>query len=271
MTVTAEDMPAAGEASVIARTILLHIKQSGDSDRLTRAQMHAKHLPGLMAKYIQFLANKRFKKDDVVMAIRNKQREFRVSHARIAENAAANSLAWDIFAEFMGFEDLTPVYTQSIQNVIQAMDLTARSEQAGSVYVSLISDLISSGNVYLEGFKGYQDTVHLDHAKPIGWISDENVFILGSIAMAEANALRQRVVGSPIKYSQAAIYDQLIAAGQLEPAVGGKPTHVIKVNGASQRVLKFKRGVLEQIETSYASAQHEESEVRLEEDGALLN
>lgn len=269
LTVTAEDLPS-GEASVLARTLVLPVKGSGDSDKLTKGQMHAKHLPGVMAKYIQFLANKKFKEDIMGALVREKQKIFPATHSRVKETLAANSLAWDVFAEFMGFEDLSPKYYEVIQEVLKNMDRTTRAEQAGALFVDTVTELLSSGNFYLEGIKGANSTPHEDHAKKLGWICPDYVYLLGSTTLAEANALRQRVTGIPIKYSAAAIYDQLIAARQLIPQVD-KPTHVIKVDNSSYRVLKFHRGVLEESDKTYDDAQSETGEVRFEEDGALLN
>jgi hypothetical protein len=65
-------------------------------------------------------------------------------------------------------------------------------------------------------------------------------------------------------------FPQLAAAHKLIPS-GDKPTHVIKVDQSSFRVLKFHRGVLEENEEPNYDAQPESGEVRIEEDGALLN
>jgi hypothetical protein len=269
MTVTAEDTPS-GEASVLARTLLLQVKGSGDSDRLTRSQMHSKHLPGVMAKYIQFLAQKKYKEDQLIAIIREKQKIFPASHSRIRENFAANSLAWDIFAEFMGFEDLSPKYYEVAQETLKNMDRTTKAEQAGSLFVDMVWELLSSGGFYLEGIKGANSTPHDDHAKRLGWICPDYTYLLGSTALAEANTLRQRLTGTPIKYSAGAIYDQLIHARQLIPQ-GDKPSHVIKVDGSSFRVLKFQKGVLEESDQGYDDSEYASSEVRFEEDGAILN
>lgn len=269
LTVTAEDVPS-GEASVLARTLLIQVKGCGDSDRLTRAQMHAKHLPGVMAKYIQFLAGKRFKEDYFFNLIREKQAALPKSHARIKENFATNAVAWELFAEFMGLQELTDQYHEVMLDVFKNMDSTTKSEQAGAMFVDMVSELLSSGDFYLEGIKGADDTRHDEHAKRLGWVCPDYVYLLGSVTLAEANSLRQRLTGSPIKYSAAAIYDQMISARQLIPQ-GDKPSHVIKVDNSSIRVLKFNRGVIEQSEETYYDAQPTGSEVRVEENGALLN
>ncbi|MDD2231178.1 MAG: hypothetical protein PHY48_17480, partial [Candidatus Cloacimonetes bacterium] len=269
LTSTGEDQPN-GEASVIARLLLLLIKNPGNSERLTRGQMHAKLLPGVMAKYIQYLANRNFKEDEVTLIIREKEKLFTTGHARIKEVLAVNSFAWDIFADFLGCEDLSVHYYAALQELKNTMDRTTKAEQAGTMFTDTIRDLLESGAFHLDGLKGANGTPHAEHSKRLGWITDDCAYVLGSVALAEANALRQRLTGQPIRYSAQAIYDQLIASGHMITQAG-KPSHVIKVEGASIRVLKFARGVVEDLDQTYNDPQPEGSEVRFEENGALLN
>lgn len=267
---TAEDRPL-GEASVIARTLMLPITRVGDCAKLTKGQLHSKHLMGVMAKFIQHLANTTFREDDLMARIRDKQAMFKSSHARVSENMAANSLAWDYVSEFLGLQDLTPQYNAAMFKMLSSMNNTTQEEKASTVYLDMIRELLSSGKFYLLGIRGSNSTDAAEHATMIGWMDTEHIYLLGGIALAEANALRSRLTGSTIKYSAQAIYDQLIDAGVLLTQ-NGKTTHVIKPSGgSSHRVLKLLRGVVEQNEEADYVTEPETSEVRIEENGALLN
>lgn len=267
---TAEDTPSSGETSVIARTLLLKVKGSGDSERLTRGQMHCIHLPGVMAKYLQYLAKLNPKGEELLARIRARQLTFNAFHKRINESAAANAIAWEVLAEFMGLQDLTPEYNKAIEAIVSEMDFAAKAEQAGTVFSEAVHDLLESGLYYLEGIRGCNDTPHVDNAKKLGFVDDDHVYLFGNLCIAEANALRQKVTGTTIKYSSGAIYDQLAASGMLV-VQKGKPTTVIKVDGTSYRVLKLVKGEFDYDGAIENDAEHASSPVWTEEDGALLN
>ena len=246
MVSTAEDIPT-GEASVISRILLLKIPGRGNSDHLTKAQAHAKLLPGVMAKFIQFLCNKKIREHDYEKLLAERRNKFKAVHGRVCESLAANSIAWDLVAEFLGLEDLTEDYYRGVSNVLATMNLTTKQEQAGYVFQETLADLIDSGNFHLEGL-GCNGTEHLETSQRLGWINSQHVYILGSKALAEVNKLRMQLTGSPIKYTANTIYEQLVAAGTVIPDANGKPTKVIKVNNrSSARVLEFRRGVVEKL------------------------
>lgn len=243
---TAEDIPT-GEASVISRIMLLKIPGRGDAVHLTKAQAYAKLLPGVMAKFIQFLCNKRLREHDYEQLLAERRLQFKAVHGRVCESLAANSIAWDLLSEFLGFEELTPAYYRGLTNILTTMNLTTQQEQAGFVFRDTLSDLLDSGNYYLEGM-GCNGTEHVENAKRLGWISSQHVYVLGTQALAEVNKVRIQITGSPIKYTATTIYEQLLASGCIIPDANGKPTKVVKCNGRnSVRVIEFKRGIIEKV------------------------
>ncbi len=247
MVATAEDVPT-GESSVISRIILLKIGQPGDSDNLTMSRKYAYMYPGVMSKFIHFLLNKNIRREDFEDKLAERRKKYRAMHGRVSESLAANSIAWDLVAEFLNLEDLTPQYEKAIENILSTMNVTTRQEQAGFLFIETLSDLIDSGKCYLQGTVDGLTTNHNETATRIGWRTPSSVYILGSLALAEANNFRAKITGSPINYTRNAIYDQLLATGCIIPDGKGRPNKVIKMDGQSVRVLEFKRGVVEKVE-----------------------
>lgn len=247
MVATAEDVPA-GEASVISRILLLKIGQPGHSDNITMARKYAYMYPGVMSKFIQFLLNKNIRQEEFEDKVAERRKKYRATHGRVSESLAANSIAWDLVAEFLGLEDLTPQYEAALENILATMNLTTRQEQAGYLFIEAISDLIDSGKCYLQGTEEGLTTNHNDMATKIGWRTPKSVYILGSLALAEANNFRSKVTGSAINYTRNTIYDQLVATGAIIPDGKGKPNKVIKMDGQSVRVIEFKRGVVDRVD-----------------------
>lgn len=243
MVSTAEDIPM-GEASVISRVLLLKIPGRGNSDHLTQAQIYANMLPGVMAKYIQFLINKHINTADYEQLLAQRRKMFPAMHGRVSESLATNSIAWDLVAEFLGLEDLTPQYYAALDNVLATMNSTTRQEQAGTVYIDTLLDLLATGNFYLESDQMGETTHHCDTAKRIGWIRKNSIYIMASQALAEINKLRIQITGSPIKYSPNAIYEQLKATGVLIPSGKGMSSKSVKINGQSVRVIELRKEIL---------------------------
>lgn len=268
---TAEDIPQ-GEASVLSRILLLKIPGRGDSVHLTKAQANANLLPGVMAKYIQFLCQRKLREHDYEMMLAERRLQFKAFHGRVAESLAANSIAWDAVSEFLGLQDLTPEYELALKNILETMNSSTQDEQAGHVFVAAVQELLQSGQCYLEGYGGADDTEHPEGARRIGWVTPRCVYLLGTLAIAEVNKFRVAVTGSPLKYSAGAIYDQLIHAGFVIRAKNGKPTCIVKVNKQSVRVLNFRRGVLEKYDEAPSnSIQLDSSVIRDQKEGTEKN
>ena len=269
LAVTGEDLPT-GEASVLARTLVVPIKVKGDSEKLTRGQLYAKNLPGVMSKYLQFLASKHLNIEVLTALLREKQRGYTGCHERAIQNIALNSIGFEMFAEFFECPELLPVYHEAMKKIATNMDKVTRGERACEIYIDSIRELLSTGGVFLEGVKGENSTPHMENARKIGWITPTNVLLLGSTALAEASAFRNRVTGNGIKYSAQAIYDQLESEKVIE-LHNGKPTYPVRIDAQTHRVVRFKRGVLEGYETTSNADEPESSEIRIEENCTELD
>lgn len=264
LTVTGEDL-VSGEASAIARTIIVPIRSVGDTEKLTRGQSMAKHLPGLMTKYIQFLLENKDKISDwsTYTTIAHESTKFSVTHKRIKMNLALNEFAWNLAAEFLGLQDLTPQYLAAMEEIARYMEVTTAAEQAGASFIELTREVLSSGDFYLEGIKGAKCTPHIDSAKRIGFVAEEAVYLSGTHTLAAVNALRNKLYGKGLAYSQNAIYEQLAGDGLIERSSNGKLTTVLKVAGQSHRVLKLMRGVVDDVEDFDTGAEFNGSEIRV--------
>lgn len=240
---TAEDVPE-GEASVISRILLLRVPK-GNSARLEIAQKYAHLLPGVTTKFIQFLLAKHPRTYDLENLLSERRRKYTASHGRISESLAANSIAWDYVREFFGLEDMDEDYYRGLENILSNMNTTTMQEQAGTVFVNTVSDMIDSGRYFLAGTQEGLGTPHIEGAVKLGWVTPKCVYLLGSLTLAEVNKFRMQVSGSPIKYTQNTIYEQLLSAGYITPDPKGKPTKVVKLERQSARVLEFRRGVVE--------------------------
>ena len=245
--------------------LVVPIKGTADLDKLTRAQMAANHFPGLMAKYIQWvLQNKeRISSTETYQLIMQKSRTFDVEHNRVRPNLALNWYAWNLMAECFGLQDLNPIYDEAIQSICNYMNILTKAETAASTFTSLVFDLLSTGQYYLEGVSGEENTYCTgEGATRLGFISPKCVYLHGSACIAAANGLRQKLVGSSIKYSAQAIYDQLERDGLLIPSKSG-PSYVYKhPNGGSHRVVRLKRGVVELNDPAESNPEFENSEIR---------
>lgn len=251
MIVTAEDVPPEGETSIPARTLELRVPTTGDPIRLTNSQIGVNMLPGVMSKFIQFLINKHLNSADYERLLSERRQQFKALHARTKENLAANSIAWDLVAEFFGFEDLTPMYHQGISNILERMNAATKSQQAGEVFVESISTLIASGMYFLEGINDYESTPHMEGAKRLGWIDEKGCYLIGQEALAEVNTLRMKSTGSPMNYTLRTVYDQLIAFRRIIPDAAGKPTKNKRINGYQIKIIEFRRGVIEKADETF--------------------
>lgn len=265
MVVTAEDVPPEGETSIPARTLELRIPSNGDPMKLTNAQIGYKMLPGVMTKFITFLCNKHLDSSYYERLLAERRQRFNSAlHARVRENLASNSIAWDLVAEFFGFEDLTPLYNEGIDAILMNMNSATKSQQAGEVFVECIRTLLATGAHYLEGINSYESTPHIENAKKIGWIDEKGVYLIGQEALAEVNKIKQSSSGSSLNYSLRTIYDQLIASNKLIPDAKGKASKNKRIGTYQYRIVEFRRGVFETLnnETSRDIIEPQTSVVR---------
>lgn len=252
--ITGEDQPA-GESSVTARTLLIPIPCYPDMDRLNRCQANAHHFPSLYAKYIEFILEKRRTVDFSQLCGVHQRSKFSTVHHRVNTNLMLNSIGWEFFAEFMGFQDLTEEYYKSTEHLANYMNVQTKAEQASEIFLEAIFDMLSSGWYYIEGRKGMMDTPHNDKARIFGYRDKESVYIKGSDVMAEMNKKRKLTHNSVVQFSPQAIYDQLKREGMIDsdPDNPDKNTMKKKISGISTTVLKFKASVFDSLnDTEYA-------------------
>lgn len=274
ITSTAEDIPT-GESSVLSRMLVVNFPQHGkDLKKMREAEVQADPsvniYAGVMAKYVQFLINKKLKQRDLYAMFSDKRDSFKTAHSRVTENLALNAVGWEFMSEFLELKDLEKQYYNGLSLMQSTMDQYTHSERASTMFVDLVKELLSSGKYYLEGYSGEQDTPHTENATKLGWVGPQNVYLLGNSAIAAANALRERVHGSAMKYSNQAIYAQLDADGLLEKQrdhyIGGK-----SIYGTTHRVLFLKRGVVEQSDRLGVEATDEDRGLWSSQNSALLS
>jgi hypothetical protein len=219
-------------------------------------------LPGLMAKYIQFIATKMgtILAPDTVTKIRDLQRNIPMSHDRLRSNFCLNAYGWEMFAEFTGLHDLTPKYYDACSKLVTFMSTTAQDEQASNIFIESIRDLLGSGEFYLEGTgrpgdKGYDyPPDRKDWAKRIGFRTATTVFLIGTEAMKYINESRMKLLGTRLEFSSNAIYEQLLSENKLI-IQSGKTTASRKFNHVSFRVVKMHRGIIDDINDDEDAAQ----------------
>jgi len=264
MIVTAEDVPPEGETSITARTLELRVPSNGSSEHLTNAQAGAATLPGVMAKYIEFLCNKHLNTVELERELNTFRAQFPAMHARVRENLAVNALSWKYASEFLELQDLDKYYKEGINLILANMNQATAAQQAGAIIVDTIRSLLYSGKHHLEGMGGYPDTPHAENSVRLGWIDEEGVYLIGNECIAEVNKMRMQITGSGINYTARTIYDQLAAMGYIivDPKTGKNST-TKRINGFIVRVIKLKRGVVEE-------EQREEARDKIESQTAVI-
>lgn len=268
-----EDL-VAGEASALARMIVIPIREKGDLDRIFSAQKKAKYLPGLMAAYIKYVAEniEEIRSWNSFAEVSLLSKKMKVHHERVKENFALNAFAWELMAKFLDMQDLSPQYYAGMEEQAKYMDDITQAEQASNIFIDMTKELLSSGEYYLEGARDGSSTPHRDiGAKRIGFRTKDNVHLIGSLTFAAMNKLRRDITGADLRFSPNAVYEQLITDGMLIPQ-SGKPSGTFKVNGQAHRVLKFKRGVVDDIdEEDNNGPEFIKSEIRFKEEPTVLN
>ena len=266
---TGEDSPT-GEASVVARTLMLPITAKGDSDRLTSARRFQKVYPSIMSSYIQYLINlyPDIDQDELMPKLTSYAKEYNTSHNRVNMNLALNRFAWEIASKFLGMEDLTPTYLQSLNKIAEVMGDMTKAETAAELYIEALESLLSSEQCYLETC-GNTDSGGriggLGRATCIGFVDEEYVYLLGNPALAEVNKMRTQICGQPLKYSNRAIYDQLIEEDILVPK-DGICTFTKRLGDRTRRVIRLRKGALGLDEEADDNLQFTKNELRYAEE-----
>lgn len=249
MVSTAEDIPT-GEASVIARTIQLHVPSKPNTEAMTLAAESASLYPGLFSKWVQHIINLNIDPRKSGSTIRRYQAKFQGEHQRVNESLAMNAITWDLLSDFFNLHDLDDYYYEGLNIIGGTMAHTVAGEKASNEFIAILCELLGTKNYYFQGKDGVNSTEHNDNAKLLGWVTRDELYLLGRTALAEANSHRYRTFGSSLRYSVNALYDQLINDGY---AIAGrdKSTVQIRVDGTRQRVLRLRKDVLLNDDSTY--------------------
>ena len=266
---TGEDMPI-GESSVLARMLIHPIKHEPNLDRLTKGQQYRKFLPSLMVRFLQHIAKNLdyFTSEAAQDKLQDYVRRYGAAHARVSGNVGLNHFAWDVAAEVFGLQHLTAEYERGINSILANMNEATVSEKPSTIFTESMRDILSSNNFYLS--KKEQDAdIDLpepdQHAQIIGFIDEDSVYLLSSMSLGEVNTLRKKIYDQTVKYSARAIYEQLEADNVLI-TFNGKLTGVIRVKGSTHRVIRLRRGVVEDYESTNTKAKLTDNVVRYKEE-----
>ena len=236
---TGEDYPALGEASVLARMLLLQIQERGNSEHLTHAQQMAMNFPGIMAGWIQFLINKNLDRSELLAKANGYRQSFQAHHGRTAETIAFLKVVWELVSEFLHLEELDNAFEQAIVAVCRDMYIATTNETAANVFVETLKGLIEDKTLKLQCLSQGQC---FDNQNIIGFYNAENVFVFPDRAISEVNSRLQCMNHNAIEFSRNALYRQLSAENFIITDQNNS-TVKIRVGDRSLRMLKFPRNI----------------------------
>lgn len=236
---TGEDYPALGEASVLARMLLLQIQERGDSEHLANAQRMASNFSGIMAGWIQFLINKKLNRSVMIDKVNTYRQSLQAHHGRTAETIAFLKVVWELVSEFLRLEELDDAFEQAIVAVCRDMYIATTNETAANVFVETLKGLIEDQTLTLQCLSQGQC---FDNQNIIGFYNAENVFVFPDRAISEVNSRLQRMTHNAIEFSRNALYRQLSAENFIVTDQNNS-TVKIRVGDRSLRMLKFPRSI----------------------------
>lgn len=246
---TGEDYPALGEASVLARMLLLQIQERGNSEHLTHAQQMAMNFPGIMAGWIQFLINKNLDRSELLAKANGYRQSFQAHHGRTAETVAFMQVVWELVSEFLDLKELDNEFKQALEAVCLDMYIATTDEMAATVFVETLKGLIEDGTLKLQCLS---DDQWGENQNIVGFYNAENVFIFPDKAISEVNLRLQRMNHTEIEFSRNALYRQLSAEKFI---VASKKSSTVKfrVGGRSLRMLRFPKNIFSETISSLTS------------------
>lgn len=234
-----------GEASAIARTILIETKRQDTTktlDSYTRCQEFYPLYQGVTARFIHWILNVdttslRPKLNDVRLKL---QTEFssKQNAARIAVNLSINHLTWQLWAEFMLHsgvvgpkekEDLIAEHWEHTVALASSTVTQCETEQNGRIFAGALYDLINTRQVSIRDLEGY-----VAEGKPeIGFIPARDV---GSANIAFINptaaweAVKNYLRNTPLAGTPRAIGRQLYEDGYMRPNTQKESTESIYIS-----------------------------------------
>jgi hypothetical protein len=236
---TGEDIPA-NEASTLAR--LLVINFSGNKTNLEigyRCLKFKKYYSGIMGRYIHWLL-RTDRTGDIKKMEHKYQQQFYQSIAgkqndsRIAHNLAVNMIGFELFCDFIsdaegGIVDffdtrkLVEDHMKILEEVRNKSIILVKEEQASNIFLRVLSELINSGRVTIEG--------EIPSDPPprniVGFRKGDNVCITPSVAFQEV----QRVLrdsGNPLNFTIIEVGRQLVGDGIITEHDKDRPTKVVR-------------------------------------------
>jgi hypothetical protein len=176
-----------GEASIIARTILIETKRQDTTktlDSYNRCQEFYQNYQGVTARFIHWILNAdvssfKPKLNDIRMKL---QTEFqsRQNAARVAVNLAINHLTWQLWVEFMLHsgvvgpreqEELIAEHWHHIVSLAFGTIGNCENEQNGRIFAEALYYLIDTRQVSIKDLEGY-----VAEGKPqIGFIQSRDI------------------------------------------------------------------------------------------------
>lgn len=243
---TGEDVPE-DESSVLSRMLILRLYSRGRTMPLTEAQNNAEYMPDIFCGFIQFILKKKLDKAQIQKkkAEYSKQFEKTVVHPRARANIVTNMIAWDLWEEYLGFQDLRPYYERGLKLMAAGLNEDTQAQQASNLFIYSFSEMLDVGKIYLENADPRVFTQPpTPSSELVGWYDKDYTYINMSAAMRAINNFRKGVNGNGIQFSKRAILDQLYADEFIVLHQDGY-NHGKKIHNSTKRVVWFKRGVLE--------------------------
>jgi hypothetical protein len=248
--ITGEDFPE--EPSTIARCPILDWSPIMDSDRLTRAQSLALNLPALGKEWLTWLSKNEATIEDVLKdyeSIRSDSYKEIIAQSdginpgRLSTTLTLLSMIWKIALKcpILGelLKEFTSNFEKGIENLMAKSPADIATANEAENFVSSLNELIAAGRAIL-----VQDGEATDGNNVIGWRRpDGDVCIFPKVARKQIDTLAP----TSQKVTSATLYKQLDQRGYIKTEK--KPDGTIertlgrKLNGKTNRVLVFKRGV----------------------------
>jgi len=248
--ITGEDFPE--EPSTMARCPVLDWSTIIYRDRLTRAQSLANNLPVLGKEWFTWLSRNKAAIEDILKDYENIRSETYkeilvwsegINAGRLSTTLTMLRMVWSIALKFPIFrdvlQDFTPHFEKGIAELMAKSPSEVEAAKEAENFVTSLNELIGSGRVRL-----IKDGESINAPNVIGWTrSDGEICIFPKLASKQVSM----IAPTSQKVTSATLYKQLDQRGYIktEKKTDGTIGRTLnrKINGKSNRVLVFKRGI----------------------------
>jgi hypothetical protein len=262
--VTGEDLPDY-ESSNLARMIVIHTSSREKDTRRGRACLkHQVNYRGVTPAFLHFVISRPGWFDDLIARIDYATDHFHqgIEEAsnglRIARNYALNQVGFDLFAEFLcaagtiSEKKRAAMIAEHGEILLASLDEHVQrvvDEQADSVFLSVLADLLQSGRAVLHepgrtvgGGFSERDARPEDLRNVIGFLKpgDGHAYVYPKLAVGEVQK-SLRDTGGWLGFSVKAIGKQLAAEGYLVDSDALRTTTVVRHEGKLNRVWKIRK------------------------------